>query len=737
MPRVLLVVRSDNPSKEAYHVIRLLKENGYSIDICSSKLEPSKSERIKSDFVLDDSMSPKQYEGVVFLDDGGDEQESVRLAKESDKLGIAVGGYGMGAVVLDEAGLLKDKQVSYMLPFKPEKAELVNVPAVRCENVVTSAEGCAEGFVVVFVDALGGEVKKIVKGGDEPVPALTAMVVSRLARWPEYWGLANRLSSMGIGLVIADWFDVDVKNKRISKALVLKAPFMPRFVPDLPIPSSSWFKQTSIGTEETILAVMALESAGVRNVNSSSALRMSSNKMSTADAILSVCDQGNPVRFSPNDAEEAAEMLLSAGVKWVKPLSGSLGEKIMRVMGHGGDYAIVSKRFVEEAKHYVITRDDLPELIRRQQKGDFIVQQDIGEMRAGNHTGELRFIMRKRASGWKCSCEMAKFGVLLSNPSRSTSAETLKSCTAAQACELVFGDEWQDRLEDARKLAHDSCIAFQSSLDDPSGVSELAVDITFSDGSPKVIEVNGIPDLTFVDEAFRSKDKLAKFSRRIGHGHVVYLPMGELELERSRADMDEPLAERIDDDTYFVSIRQELSKLGIHFQRDGKVIIGDGDKISYEDAVKQAQEEALEYIDLLRSIQRSDEAKEKKFRKLVLMRVHKLCLLREHEELRKRRKKATTASTRLAYDNQPTGPYQYISDMIGTPTPYEQNETSDYDPVKMELNRPRRHPEYFYGWKFRMWLPGTPQEDAYSIDSLEKLINEGGSCYPFIASNWE
>jgi len=739
MPRVLLVVRSDSPTKEAYRIIRLLKENGYSVDICSSKLEQSKTEKIKSDFVLDDSLSAKQYEGVVFLDDGGDEKECIRLAKEADKLNIAVGGYGMGAVALEEAGLLEKKQVSSMLPFKPSKAELIDAPAVRCQNVVTSAEGCAEGFAVVFVDALGGEIKKIVKGEDEAVPARTAMVVSRLNRWPEYWSLAVRLASKGIGLVLADWFDIDLKGKKISKALVLKCPMMPKLVGGIDLPSSSWFKQTSIGTEESISAVSQLEAAGVSNVNSSVALRTSSNKMATASALIAVCDQGNPVKFSPEQADEAEKLLLSGGVRWVKPICGSLGDKVMRTMGHGGDYAVISKRFVDDAKHYAMPRGKLAELLRKQYKDEFIVQDDVGEIRAGDYTGELRFVMRRRASGWDCSCEMAKFGILLSNPARTASDSTLRACTAAQACQLSFGEEWQDRLDEARKMAHDACIAFQSSLEEPSDISELSVDITFSGSSPRIIEVNGIPDLMFIDEAFRSKDKLAKFSKRVGHWPIIYIPMNDIELEQSRADMDEPLAERLDDETYFIELRQELAKLRVHFQRDGTVVVGDGDRMSSEDAIEEAKEEAREYLDLLRSIKRGNETKEKKFRTLLLKRVHKLCLMRDYEALRKRRKRTRNRTrTRLAYyNNQPTGPYQYLPYDLSTPTPWEQNETDDYDAMKMQINRPRRHPEYYHGWKFKMYLPGTPQEDLYSIDRIEKLINEGGSCYPFIASNWE
>ena len=734
MPRVLLVVRSDSQGSEAYHVIRLLKESGYSIDTCSSTIDPSKSDLIKTDFVLDESMSTKQYEGVIFLDDGGDDKESVRLAKEADDQGIAIGGCGPGALILEEAGLLKDKQVSSMLPFKPKSSESVEAPSVRCENVVTSSGDCVDGFIVVFVDALGGEIKKIVKGGDEPVPALTAMVVSKLHRWPEYWRLASRLSSKGIGLVIADWQDVDLKSKKLTKALILRCPSMPRLVSDLPLPSSSWFKQTSMGTNESISAVEQLEAAGVSNVNSSMALRMTSNKVATSEAISSVTSQGGILRFSPKNSNEAADLLLSKGVRWTKPVDGSLGEKILRVIGHDGEYSIVSSRPVEEPKHSILAKEKLAKLISEQYKDDFIVQEDIGEIRVGTHTAELRFVMRRRSSGWTCSCETARFGMLLSNP---YSQGQIKESTAAQACSMAFGDEWHDRLESARELAHKCCVAFQSSLPNPTDASELAVDITFSGDEPRVIEINGVPDLTGTDEAFRARDKVSRFARRMGCMPIVYIPMSDLELERSRADMDEPLAERIDDETYFRNLRAELSRLQVHFQRDNTVVIEDGKRMTAEEAINDAKEEAMEYLALLRSIERHNESRQKMFRSLLLKRVHKLCLLREYDSLTKKRQGSLVARKVLSYNRQPTGPYQYLPEEIGTPTPWEENETTDYDPVKMQLNRPRRHPEYFYGWKFWMYLPGTPQEDLYPIDRIEKLINEGGSCYPFIASNWE
>lgn len=729
MARVLLVVNAERPSPDAYRIGLLLKENGYSVDICSSKVPESETSRVKYDFVLDESISAKQYDGVVFLDDGGDEEQSVRLAKDADKEGRAVGGYGEGSLVLEEAGLLKEKHVSSMLPFKPKKSRPVDAPAVRSENIATSVEGCEDGFVVVLVDILGGEIKKIVKG-EEIVPAKMAMVVIPIERWPEYWPLSVRLAKKGIGLVVADWFDLDLESKTVKKAMLLRGPEMPRLLQDIPLPSSSWFKQTCLGTKESIEAVAKLESVGTTNVNSSECLKMSSDKFASAQCLVAVCDQGNPLKFTPENEDEAARILLSKGVRWAKPIDSSLGQNVVRVMGNGS-YAIVSRRLKGKAKHFILGRRGLRKFLSRHYRGEFIIQEEVGEMSAGGLNGELRFIMRRRNAGWKSSCELGRFGVLISNPL----GEGLGSCTAAQASHLVFGDDWQKRLESARSLALSSCIAFQSSLSSPFGVSELAVDITFSGDKPRVIEVNGVPDLTLVEKASMAHEQSFRFARYLGRSPIAYIPMSPGELEQSTGDMDEPLEERLDDDTFYVALRQELSKMGLWPQPDGTIVCGEKGRKTIKEAIDDAKEEALEYLEFSRSVPRGDDEKQAKARKLLLMRVHKLLMLREYERLSSQRKSAARKFAEM--NHQPTGPYQYLPEDISVPVPWDEMGLSDYDDYKMKLNRPRRHPEYWHGWKFKLSLMGTPQEDLYEIDSIEKLINEGGSVYPFVASNWE
>jgi hypothetical protein len=161
--KVLVVCHGDETRKSAYEIISHLSEFGYSSSLCHVNDEEEAPSKVNATEVLDGETSLSGYDGVIFLDDGGDEDAALGLAKKADKKKIVVGGHGPGALLLGKAGLLKDERICDGLPEECyEKATRVMAPSVRSDRIVTSSEGCAKGFAILMVDALGGKVKNVV-----------------------------------------------------------------------------------------------------------------------------------------------------------------------------------------------------------------------------------------------------------------------------------------------------------------------------------------------------------------------------------------------------------------------------------------------------------------------------------------------------------------------------------------------------------------------------------------------
>ena len=403
--KILMVAFLESSREPAYEITAELKKFGYSTHICFAKGEadaPNKTELV-ADSYLSENTDLAIYEGVVFVDDGADEKSAVKLAKTAAKMDLVVGGYGFGCQVLVGAKLLKDKFVCDGLDGKA-----VHSPAVRSDNIVTSSGNCPTGFVILLVDALGGKVKRVVESvtdgaeeipDDAPKAVHASLVVSRLERWAEYWELAERLSATGSSLMLAEWDDVDI-SKRTVKRFILLDPksAMKVSLSEKPaiVPSAVWFKQTSIGADETIKAVTALESIGCRNVNSSEAIKTACDKMATATLLEPICYQGSPRKYAGTDA---VNDLLSVGTRWVKPVSASLGKDVMKVVGRGRT-AILSRRSGGETVHRILTADGLGEVLKDVfGSGGFMVQDDLGSVNFGDKNFELRFVMRRTASG--------------------------------------------------------------------------------------------------------------------------------------------------------------------------------------------------------------------------------------------------------------------------------------------------------------------------------------------------
>jgi len=745
MERVLVIVNAERPSEDLFSITEEIKANGYNVSICCSKLTSEKTEKVKPDFHMEETLCLENYSGVIFMDDGGDEKKAIEIAEEANKSGIAIGGYGVGVHILNEAKLLDDKYVSAMSPIElSDKAKKVNSPSVRCENIVTSSGECADGFVVVFIDALGGEIKRIVKGKEEAdIPSKSAMVISELNKWTEYWHLAQKLYEKGVGLIVVPWQNIDVKKATINNFLVLSPAFNPKvkkISAELSIPKRCWFKQTNIGKNATIQAIKNLESIGVRNVNSSSVLSLTSDKIASANVLSVFIEQGNPKAFNKQQLDQAVELLFEEGCRWIKPIDDSLGRKVMRVIGHRTT-CILSRRHLASVKHMILTKNQLKKALNNVYKKDFMVQDNLGEIILGDRSFELRFFMRRTASGWKSSCEIARSGQLLSNPQDYSRGQILKACTAANLMSMLYEGNWSEKLAEARELSEKACLLVQAQLDRPTDLSELCVDITLNSGEPRIIEINGIPGLVSADEAYSNPNKLHAFASLYRLNPVVYAPMLEDEWKRSRTDMADSLSEGPWGDGFCDVVRAELAYEKIWPQPDGKIAmhIPHEDslvKLTIDEAIEELKAEAVFALDQFKEHEYKENIKQ--FKKMILMKsIHRLLVLREY-------KKNSCQEQIVHVALKMTGPFHNTNEVgmgLDAPMPWEQAELTDYDPYKQQINRARRHPEYGIGsimflgdWeKTRVNLDQF--RNPYSIETLKKLIDEG-SPYPFSRMNW-
>lgn len=165
LDKVLIVANADESQEPAFEVITELRVSGYSSDLCRA---PSENSKIKPDRLLHEATEISDYKAVIYMDDGGDEKSSLLIAKNANKAGVVVAGYGKGCMILAAAGCLKKKHVCMGLPKDAYKgAKMVKAPTVRSDNIVTCVGNCPGGFAVLLLDALGGEVKKVVKSWAE------------------------------------------------------------------------------------------------------------------------------------------------------------------------------------------------------------------------------------------------------------------------------------------------------------------------------------------------------------------------------------------------------------------------------------------------------------------------------------------------------------------------------------------------------------------------------------------
>lgn len=273
--KVLIVAFLDESRSAAYEISTELKKFGFGIDFAfvppaedEDEQEHEPESQIYADVYLTKHMDLVMYDGIVFLDDGGDADACRIVAKRANEGELALGGYGFGCQILHDAKILKDKYISVGLPKDFAKGnKVVNSPAVRAENIVTSAGNCPVGFAFLMVDALGGKVTReveSVKDGAAPI-ANASLVLTQMTKWAEHWTLAEKLAADNQVLLIADWQDLDIPSKTVQRFLAIgpavknKVAFIeqPCF-----IPQKVWLQQPSIKTADASQAAAILKSIG-------------------------------------------------------------------------------------------------------------------------------------------------------------------------------------------------------------------------------------------------------------------------------------------------------------------------------------------------------------------------------------------------------------------------------------------------------------------------------------------
>lgn len=662
--KVLVIASTEESRGVAFELINHLKGDGYSVDLCHS---PELDDvQLKADRALADGMGLDEYEGVVFIDDGGDAKTCIELAKLADGDDKVVAGHKIGCLVMARAGILEDKFVCKGLPKKAyEGAKVVNSTSVRCKNIVTSVDCCASGFAILILDALGGEVQRVITSATpEPLPAKAAMVVSTLGRWPEYWGLAERLAASGTALVVADWADIDLGARKVLRYMRLNPKEGAKLCcGEQSIPSRIWFKQTCIGANESVEAVEALERIGCVNANSSEAMRLAMDKV----AVASLVGIGADVRVD-------VSRLMSPGRRWARSTSKGERRGAVKITGLG-DMAVVTRVVGGRAKSKYVDAKSLERTLNAAFHGEFMVQPEAGSIRVGSKDFSLRFLMRRGPDGWGSSCEVAR-------------ASDGTCCAARQVSWMAFGDEWHDRLVSAREAARGACVALQAMLSNPDGLAELGVDVVFDNGAPAVTGVTTTPDLTIVEQAAASKGQMMALAMSIGMEPHHEEPSCQ-EIADSRGGMSGFLGE--DDGVQRMLVERELAHEGIWAQMDGQVAIqlSDGvEKKSFEDAIEILRGEAMAAARREMSAKDADPGELRRLKMSSRRARHRLFLLRALRKLAGAKRFASI------YPSSVSGPYAHL-DLPMSERVWEDKEGDDYlTDDKYVRNLPRYNPEY-------------------------------------------
>lgn len=164
--KIMIVVSGDEYRDAAYVIVRGLKDHGHDTLICCS---PDAKTKIKPDIPLGNGTTIDGLGGVVVLDDGGDPKACAVVVKMANDEELAIGGLGKGCLIMSSCGVLDDHYVCSGLPEEAyeEGVTKIDSPSTRSDTIVTCSDvGMAEGFLSLFIDALGGKAKRVVTGKD-------------------------------------------------------------------------------------------------------------------------------------------------------------------------------------------------------------------------------------------------------------------------------------------------------------------------------------------------------------------------------------------------------------------------------------------------------------------------------------------------------------------------------------------------------------------------------------------
>lgn len=629
--KILVVAYYDSSRDAAYKVGNSMREHGYSTDLCHREPDDDQefSSKIQPDLYLNKDLPLSAYCGVIFIDDGGDPKSCKHIAAAASEADIVLGGYRHGCEILYMAGLLKEEFIPAGMPADWNgKAKLVDAPAVRSNNIVTCVSGCPDGFAVLMVDALGGEVKKTVESSKAPIPIRrSALVVAPISKWADYWKLSERLAEKNAVLLIADFSDIDIENASLRKCLAIgpqienKAKLIKSPVC---IPASLWFQQTDV---EAAGAVESLEAIGCKNVNSSEAIRLASNKM-----LISSILNGDIKKFNDSTIDDAVSILTSGGIRLVKT---ALREPIS--VQAGPHRTIVSKLVGSEEKHFAVDREELRQILKkRSNRGEFMVQTDQGILSLGGEKFSIYYLMRRQGKQWAPAACLAKSRNVV--------------CDGRHVIKAFFGDGWEQKDAANMAKALTACSAFENELK-TGMVNELGIEISVTSSDPEIMDITATPDLSMTD-----------------NGNFTVIASG-LGIEAPPVPTSNPQAEiepylrpampsRGEQDKKR-NVERELSYQGLWPQLDGRIAMEDGDGIHVRtkaDTIKIINFDIKEFLQKFGENDRIDDVKASRYGRLIRRCLLRLKLLHELDSM--------TVKT-AGYLDEQDGEYDYEGTVPG------------------------------------------------------------------------
>lgn len=685
--KVLVICHDEGSMEPSYEIIKYLKEAGYVADICHINDDDTS---IKASRTLSKNLGLSEYEGIVALDGGGDDDSVADLAKKADSQGLVVGGYGKGALLMGKAGLLKDVPVCSGLPSEFYKdAEEVDAPSVRAGNIVTSAGDCAIGFALLLVDALGGEVKNVVKSAtDGPVEEASAVIIGPVSNWPAYWPMAREMRASNKSLVLSDPKGIDIKTSSLSGFMFGKNDILP--VHGMPIPHFAWIRDDRLPYDDLVRMAEGLEGAGCRGLNSAKAIAELDSR-TCRDAIEA---------FAPKRVPYGTGLLGMAGGKRGRRLVSGLKEIVVR---DRGDRYLVS----HARQNFLAGEEEVKKLVEARFGGrEVLVEQDVRRAMLGDGTYNFEWLMARTGDGW---VPCFKFAV---------SDDEVHS--AQDVIRIIFPDDPDGMENKLDEMASMVAMVIQSLVTNPEDLGEVSVVMVTDDDQVLAREAN--PTTSMRLPSRMCEKRVAFFS---GTG-----------FDNARTCRRHPHA---DDPNHVYVVERELANEGIWLQPNGEIIV-DGCDGPYrtrdlQELITDLKYEAIRALEKELELQDGDGqlVKDMSSRKSRRAR-HRLRMAFEMEFMLGTKRKKLAGM----YPSSVAGPYAHLDlSMHERVFPWQEGDDWLADRDKAISDLPRYNPEYekknpndsegfYYVWEEERrgpsdWLDVLSGEDtAYPMRSILK-----------------